>query len=125
MKVSDSRALIAPWALLSLGATWHITPETIASLREEPPAPGDTVLFADGRYAGLWRVNSQDVTYRAEGDGAVVEAIYLQPDARDNRFDRLRNPARRCTSVSPSGSREHIPRRHRARQSTHGFLFRA
>ncbi len=53
MNVSDLRVLIAFLALLSLASTWRITPETIARLREEPPAPGDTVLFVDGHYEGV------------------------------------------------------------------------
>lgn len=50
--------LIAVLTLLSLAATWRVAPETMDRLREEPPTPGDTVLFADGRYEGLWLVAS-------------------------------------------------------------------
>jgi hypothetical protein len=117
--------LIAFLAVVSLAATRRVTPETMPDLRKDPPAPGDTVLFADGRYEGLWLVNSRDVTYRAEGDGALFETIYLQPGARNNRFERLRQAGSTAHFGIAVQGHGNVFRDVSARDNPdHGFLFR-
>jgi hypothetical protein len=111
-------------ALLCLAATRQIDPDSFDQLLKDPPASGDTVLFADGHYTGVWMVASRGVTYRAESGNAIFEAIRLRPEARENLFDRLQQAGSPTYYGIAIQGHDNTFRGVTARDNTtHGFLF--